>query len=97
VVDIRGRMSTAAGVAGKRGQGQCSRIGSRPQVTAHVTKSNNVLKRTRSQLIQDVRGGVQSRHPRKPIRTSAGKPSSSTPTQPPELVVIDDSEPDDNN
>lgn len=93
VVGIQGRMSTAIGVARKRGQRRCSRIGSGPRVGAHVEKSSNVLKQTRTQLTQDVRGGVHSRHPKNPLQTSAGKPSSSTPAQLPETVVIDDSEP----
>lgn len=93
VVGIQGRMSTAIGVARKRGQRQCARIGLGPRVGAHVEKSSNVLKKTRTQLTQDVRGGVQSRHPKNSLPTSAGKPSSSTPAQLPEIVVIDDSEP----
>jgi hypothetical protein len=87
-------MSTATGNIRNQGLRQCSRVRSGPRVTAHVTKSSNVLKRTRPELMQDVRGRVQSRHPRKPVPTSAGKPSSSTPAQPPEVVVIDDSEPE---
>jgi hypothetical protein len=61
-------------------------------VGAHIAKSSNTLKKTRTQLIQGVRGGAQSRHPKTPLPTSAGMPSSSTPAQLPEIVVIDDSE-----
>jgi hypothetical protein len=58
VIGMRDRMSTAAGAAGKQGQRQCSRIGSGPRVAAHIPKPSNVLKRKRTQLMQDVRGGV---------------------------------------
>lgn len=59
---------------------------------AHVVRSSNVLKRARVQLMQDARGGVQSRYPKDPLPTSAGKPSSSTLAQIPEIEVIDDSD-----
>jgi hypothetical protein len=42
----------------------------------------------------DTGGGVQSQRPRKLVRASAGKPSLSISTQPLELVVISDSEPE---
>ena len=85
------RVSTAARAAGKQGKREHSKTGSVARVAAPVGKSSSVLKRTRT---QDVGGGVQSRRPRKLVRTSAGKSSPSISSQPLEVVVITDSEPE---
>jgi hypothetical protein len=88
IAGIQDEVSTAAR---KQGQRECSRTGSGPRVAAHVARPRNVLKRTRA---QDMGGAVQSQHPRKLVRASAGKSSLSISAQPLELVVISDSEPE---
>ena len=62
-----------------------------PGARVTAARSSSVLKRTRA---QDVRSRVQSRRPRKLVRTSAGKPSPSISRQPLEVVVISKSEPE---
>jgi hypothetical protein len=86
---IQDGVPTAARAAGKQEERECSKTGSEARVATHVGRPSSVLKRTRA---QDERGGVQSRRPRKLVRTSAGKSSPSISGQPVEIVVISDSE-----
>ena len=88
VAGIHDEVPTAAGTAKKQGQ---TMTGSGSRVVARVARSRNALKRG---LAQDMRDGVQSQHPRKRVRASAGKSSLSISAQPLELVVISDSEPE---
>lgn len=89
VMSIQDGVPTAARTAGKQGERECSKTGSEARVATHVGRSSSALKRTRP---QDVRGGVQSRRPRKLVRTSAGKSSPPISGQCLEVVVISDSE-----
>ncbi|KAH7379008.1 hypothetical protein BKA64DRAFT_687098 [Cadophora sp. MPI-SDFR-AT-0126] len=88
VADIYDEVSTAAGTAKNQGQ---TMTGSGSRVVARVARSRNAPKRG---LAQDTRGGVQSQRPRKLVRGSAGQSSLSISAQPPQLVVISDSEPE---
>jgi hypothetical protein len=103
VISMRNRIQTIAGSAGRQGQRKCSRVGSGPQVAAHVTKSSNILKRPHAQQTQNVHGGfrTQSRNPTRLVKASGAGQSGSTSAKHTELVIISDSEPepevDDNN
>jgi hypothetical protein len=99
---MRDRIQTLGRSAGRLGQKKRSRVGSGPQVAAHVTKSSSVLERPRVQQIKNMRGGVhmQSRYPTRLVKASTAGQLSSTSTKRTELVIISDSEPepeDDNN
>jgi hypothetical protein len=89
VAGMQDGASTAARTAGKHGERECSKTRSGARVAAHVASFSSTLKRTRA---QEVRGGVQSRRPRKLVQTSAGKSSPSISAQPLEVVVISDSD-----